>query len=142
MNKSLLIALLALSGSIVFLMLTGLNNASNNPALTINGGLNLSTKSSDSQVSIELTPIKLVNGKLFIESRFNTHSGALEDYDLKNLVTLELNGELIKPSVVPELKWHHGSGEFVFEIGDRNISEFSIIIKGIPAIPERVFNWP
>jgi len=98
------------------------------------------TKSSSGKVSIDLTPREYLNGKFYVDGDFNTHSGALEDYNLKELVILKFNGKELSPISVPELSWHHGSGTFIFELNNEP-KEFDIIITGIPDIEERVFSW-
>lgn len=99
------------------------------------------TKNSNSQVSIDLTPNGFSDGKLYIDASFNTHSGDLADYNLKELVGLYVDGKVIQPSSVPKLSWHHGEGTFVFDL-DNQPKQFTIKIRGIPEIEERTFSWP
>lgn len=47
----------------------------------------------------------------------------------------------VNPSSVPALSGHHSGGTLVFDTG-KEIKRFSITIKGIPDIEERVFGWP
>lgn len=95
---------------------------------------------SQGAVSIELTPIGFSNGQLKVKISANTHSVSLEQFDLKEIITLEYNGKSVKPSAAPILGGHHSSGELIFKV-DENIKEFSIKIKGIPKVEERVFEW-
>lgn len=99
------------------------------------------TKSSSSKVSIDLTP-RWSDSKLYVDAGFNTHSGNLRDYDLKKLAHLEYDGKSIAPSSVPDLSGHHGGGTFIFDIGGSKPDKFTIKIKGISEIEERIFNWP
>ena len=103
-------------------------------------GNKLLTKSSQGTVSIDLTPHKVSNGNLVVDIAVNTHSGDLSEFDLLQLVTLEFDGTTIKPKSAPQLQGHHSSGELVFDVKE-DISNFKIIIKDIPDIEERVFEW-
>lgn len=92
------------------------------------------------EVSIELTPHEIKNGKLEVDISANTHSVDLSKFNLKQITTLEYNGKSINPIEAPSLDGHHASGTLVFELGDSPKS-FSIIIKGIPKEEERIFVW-
>lgn len=120
------------------------NSVTQNTGMTTGGAQSTSkfeTKSSSGTVSIDLTPQEFDNGLLSVDASFDTHSGDLADYDLQELVRLELGSKLIAPSTVPSLSWHHGSGTFVFNTGGTEQDQFKIVIKGIPDIEERVFEW-
>ncbi len=92
-------------------------------------------------VSIELTPLEVSNGQLQVEIAANTHSVDLGQFDLKKITTLEYNGKSIKPISVPNLGSHHSGGAIIFDI-DQKIDSFTIKIRGIPKLEERVFAWP
>jgi hypothetical protein len=91
-------------------------------------------------VSVELTPLGINNNQLSIKISVNTHSVSLGQFDLKEITTLEYNGKSIKPISAPNLGGHHSNGELVFEVGEQ-VNSFTIRIKGIPKVDERVFEW-
>jgi len=97
-----------------------------------------STNSGDAL--IELTPHKVVNGKLVVDASFSTHSVTLSAFDLKQITTLEYDGKVIQPSSALLLSGHHNNGEIVFDV-DKDLTTFTIKIKGIPNIEDRVFEW-
>ncbi len=95
---------------------------------------------SSGSVSVELTPSVVSNGQLKVKISINTHSVSLDQFDLKQITTLEHDGKLIKPASAPGLGCYHFSGELVFNV-NKEINSFTIRIKGIPLVEERVFNW-
>ncbi len=90
-------------------------------------------------VSIELKPLGFLNGKLEVSININTHSVDLTKFNLKEIISLEYNGKIINPIEVPVLQGHHVSGKLVFNMEETK--SFTIKIKGIPDIEERVFSW-
>jgi len=102
---------------------------------SINSG---STDSGD--VSIELTPYEMNKKQLKVRIAANTHSVDLSGFDLKQITFLEYNGQTIKPISAPSLQGHHSNGELIFNI-EKELSSFTIKIKGIPKVEERVFTW-
>lgn len=94
---------------------------------------------STGEVFIELTP-RIEDGQLVVDISTNTHSVSLDEFDLEEITTLEYNGKTVKPLSAPSLGGHHSNGELVFEV-DENIDSFTIKIKGIPKVEERIFNW-
>ena len=101
-----------------------------------------STQTGD--VLIELTPKGIVNGKLYFDISANTHSVALDEFDLMKITKLEINGAAISPSEAPILSGHHASGTLSFYVGNKTTSSsnsFTITIKGIPITEERIFKW-
>lgn len=97
-----------------------------------------STSSGD--VSIELTPQNVNNGQLVVDIAVNTHSVDLSQFDLKEITTLEYNGKTVNPISAPILGGHHSNGELIFEV-DGEIDSFTIRIKSIPKVDERIFTW-
>ncbi|MBL7055989.1 DUF1573 domain-containing protein [Candidatus Woesearchaeota archaeon] len=91
-------------------------------------------------VSIDLTPHSLDNGKLSVDISVNTHSVDLSQFDLKRIVSLQAGGILVNPIEAPILEGHHSSGTLVFDTAEE-IKEFKITITGIPAVEERTFEW-
>ena len=97
-----------------------------------------STQTGD--VLIELTLISMPDGKLQFEMAANTHSVDLSQYNLMELTTLEYNGNAIKPVSAPQLSGHHTSGDVIFNAGS-DLKNFKVVIKGIPNVDERAFEW-
>ncbi|MBI2650870.1 hypothetical protein HYX01_00155 [Candidatus Woesearchaeota archaeon] len=105
-----------------------------------NEGMGYETKSSESDVTIDLTPKKFENGKLYIDISVNTHTVDLEQFDLTKIVKLEYDKTSLFPESAPKLSGHHNSGTLIFN-AQKEIKKFKIIIKGIPGIEERQFEW-
>lgn len=95
------------------------------------------TESGD--VEIALTP-QWREGKLYINMAVNTHSVDLSQFDLRQITTLNYNNKQIKPTQAPSLSGHHSNGMLVFDMTEQP-QKFTIGISGIPAMPERVFQW-
>ena len=104
------------------------------------GSDKLKKKNSESTVTVDLTP-KFENGKLYVDIEINTHTVDLSQYDLKDIVALEFEGKSIKPVSAPKLSGHHNSVQLIFDVG-KELSNFKIIVKDLPDIQERVFEWP
>jgi len=101
-----------------------------------------SISSGDTQpgsVSIELTPLGVKDGKFQVRIAASTHSVELSQFDLKEITVLEYDGKVVKPISAPGFAGHHSSGVIEFDVG--SISKFTIKIKGIPNVEERVFSW-
>lgn len=112
------------------------------PAPKIGQGLRTITtgNTETGNVQIDLTPAGIINGKLTINVAANTHSVSLDEYDLAEITTLIYNGKSYKPVSAVELSSHHGNGDIIFDINEIPRS-FKVIIRGIPSIEERVFEW-
>ncbi len=89
---------------------------------------------------IELTPRLRDKNSLVVNFRINTHSVSLRRYDLKEITTLEYGGKVIKPVKASRIGGHHSSGTIQFDTGGV-VSSFTIRIKGLPKIEERVYEW-
>ena len=94
----------------------------------------------DGDVAIELTPLNFAEGKLIVAFAANTHSVALDKFDLSRITVLEYEGKAINPSSAPIMSGHHVNGKLVFNIG-KKIGSFIIKINSLPKIKERVFEW-
>jgi len=94
----------------------------------------------EGDVEIGLTPSGFVNGQFKVSIATNTHSVDLSPFNLKQITTLEYEGKIIYPSSAPAMQGHHAQGTLVFETKTAPQS-FTIKIKGIPSIDERVFAW-
>ncbi|MBI2108097.1 hypothetical protein HYU10_04335 [Candidatus Woesearchaeota archaeon] len=99
------------------------------------------TKTSEGEVTIDITPKGLNNGNMIFDISFNTHTVDLTQFDLKKLVVLEADGRQIAPSSAPSLSGHHNSGELAFNTG-KDLNRFKIKINEIPDVKERVLEWP
>src|SRR3989338_1779623 len=96
------------------------------------------TKSSESEVTIDLTPTEFKDGKFYVNIGVDTHTIELDQFNLNELVELNYNNKIIKPESAPALKGHHNTGVLLFNTGTKP-DKFSIIIKNIPNINERAF---
>ena len=95
------------------------------------------TESGD--VEIVLTP-EWRKRKLYINLAANTHSVDLSQFDLQQQTTLSYNNKEIKPTQAPRLSGHHSNGILIFDMPEQQ-KAFTIIIKSISAVPERVYAW-
>jgi len=95
----------------------------------------------EGDVQIELTPRSVQNGQLRVAIAANTHSVELAQYDLAAVVTLESDGKSFSPATAPTFSGHHNAGDLVFDVG-KGVSAFTIRIRGIPQVGERVYSWP
>ncbi|MBI2657217.1 hypothetical protein HYX08_00815 [Candidatus Woesearchaeota archaeon] len=101
----------------------------------------ISTGSTDSgDVAVDLTPIKIDDKNLVLSIALNTHSVELSQFDLKKITALRYNGKTAYPVEAPKIESHHSSGNMVFNV-DGNLKDFTVTIKGIPKIEERVYKW-
>ncbi len=91
-------------------------------------------------VSMELTPLGIKDGRLQVSIVANTHSVDLSQFDLKEIAELESAGKKTKPVSAPVLSGHHASGLLEFDI-DNPVKSFVIRIVGIPKVEERIFEW-
>lgn len=64
----------------------------------------------------------------------------LSQFDLKDITTLEYEGKIRKPIKSGRIGGHHSSGAIVFD-AEEDISSFTIRIKGIPRVNERIYEW-
>ncbi|MDP3917174.1 MAG: hypothetical protein Q8Q42_02700 [Nanoarchaeota archaeon] len=101
----------------------------------------ISSGSTDTgDVSIELKPKQITDEQIIIDISVNTHSVDLSPFNLEEITTLEFDGKEIKPVSAIALSGHHSSGEIIFKTGEE-VKSFTIKIKGIPNVDERVFEW-
>lgn len=93
----------------------------------------------DGDIEIQLTPL-IKGDRLVVQVGMNTHSVDLGQFDLKEVTVLEYNGKVTKPVEAKEPRGHHAYGKIVFII-EEEPERFTIRIKGIPNIPERIYEW-
>ncbi len=108
----------------------------------VESNLNFASASSGStdtgDVEIQLTPY--FDGRVLnVDMAVNTHSVDLSQFDLKEKITLEAEGKILKPSSAPVLSGHHANGVLVFKTG--SLESFIIKINGIPKLNERIYEW-
>ena len=99
------------------------------------------TKTNEGIVTVELTPTKYDNGLFIIEYSLNTHSVDMSIINLQSQTSLEFGGNQYTPVNNPALTGHHNSGELQFKIPSKPES-FTITMRSIPDVEERVFSWP
>ena len=87
-----------------------------------------------------LTPATIDKERLVLKFEVNTHSVRLNEFDLKQITTLEYKGKKLKPVKASRMGGHHSSGTIEFKTGEK-IGSFVIRINGIPRVKERVFKW-
>jgi hypothetical protein len=107
------------------------------------GGILLEPKSTGSMgpgdAVIELAP-ELGNNSIVLKFRINTHSVRLSGFNLKEITTLEYGGAVFKPVSASRIGGHHASGTIKFRL-DAEADGFTVKIRSIPAIEERVYTW-
>ena len=117
------------------------NNQVRSTATGEAGFRSISTGTTDNgDISVELTPKGVVAGVLTVKASINTHSVDMSGLDLKKITTLEYDGKSISPTSAPPLNGHHINGDITFNVNG-DIKAFTISIKGIPKVQERVFEW-
>ena len=89
---------------------------------------------------IELKPDIYENGKLVVRYFANTHSVSLGNYNLLESTILIIGEKTFKPVEADDLNGHHPKGRITFLV-DEIPEVFSIVIKGIPAVEERIYEW-
>jgi len=122
--------------------------AANNGIITKQAAWALDSHSFDTKLTgstgpgdalVELTP-KIDNYRLVVKFSINTHSVRLNQFELKDITTLEYENKVLKPIKASSIGGHHSSGTIVFDTG-KDISSFTIRIKGIPVVNERIYQW-
>jgi hypothetical protein len=89
---------------------------------------------------IELKPDTYENGKLVVRYFANTHSVSLGNYNLLESTILMVGDETFKPVEADDLNGHHPKGKITFQV-DELPEAFTVVIRGIPAVEERVYEW-
>jgi hypothetical protein len=91
-------------------------------------------------MTMDVNPVKYKNGRLEFKYYANTHSVSLGKYDLMELSTLEVEGEVYKPVKADRMSGHHSGGKIIFEVPEEP-ANFSIIIRDIPKVEVRTYEW-
>ena len=128
---NIFLLLILVGGFFYLIFLAKINNANN---------VNFESKSSESTITLSLTPKKFENNKFYVDINVDTHSIDLNQFDLEKLITLDINGDNINPITTTKLSGHHSSGTLIFEV-DVEPKNFVIIARDFPDIPIRTFEW-
>ena len=91
-------------------------------------------------MTMDVKPVKYKDGRLEVEYYANTHSVSLGRYDLMELSTLEVDGKVYKPVKADKMRGHHAGGKIVFEVTEKP-ERFRIVIREIPRVEERLYEW-
>ncbi|NOZ81347.1 MAG: hypothetical protein GXP63_06780 [DPANN group archaeon] len=91
-------------------------------------------------VQIDLTSLGFKDGILKVEVAANTHSVDLSRFDLKELTTLEIDGQESRPTDAPSLGGHHARGMLIFN-PQKEADTYRITITGIPQPQIRTYAW-
>ncbi len=94
----------------------------------------------DGDAVVDLKPKAPKNGRLLVSLQANTHSVDLGQFDLTKITTLEYQGKVFRPVKASKIGGHHTRSKIIFDVGE-DITSFKIIIKGIPNVQERVYEW-
>ncbi|UCD35459.1 MAG: hypothetical protein JSU90_01105 [Nitrospiraceae bacterium] len=143
-TKLIIFLLSVIAGFALVAVLTGGGTGSKNGALASDTG-DFETKFTGSMENgdalVGLTPV-IDRQKLVVKFSINTHSVGLNEHDLTESTVLEYGGKIVKPLKASRIGGHHSSGKIVFDFDGRDkIFGFTIKIKGIPSIPERIYEW-
>jgi hypothetical protein len=144
MKKLKNITALFVSVFVIAFVIAALNNdVSFTTEAMASGTRTLDSKTTGSMDSgdalVELTP-KFDKNWLIVKFSIDTHSVRLNGIDMKAMTTLEYGDKVLKPVKASRVGGHHASGKIVFNIGE-DIDSFTIRIKGIPKIEDRVYEW-
>lgn len=101
----------------------------------------LVTKSTQGDVSFDLTPRATDDGGLEVSVRANTHSGDLATLDLRTTMALDTGGRTYEPVEATRLEGHHAVATVRFEVSpvpDR----FAVTIRAIRSMAAQRLEWP
>ena len=70
----------------------------------------------------------------------NSHSVSLNKFDLMEITTLEYDNKILHPVKASKIGGHHSSGTIAFDV-EEYIGRFTIRIKGIPKVEDRLYEW-
>ncbi len=91
-------------------------------------------------VKLDLKPVSLEKGQLKIKFKANTHAENLARHNLMQQAMLIYGENEVGPVKVDRMGGHHAGGTMIFEVGG-NPEHFKIVIKGIPGVEERIYEW-
>lgn len=73
-------------------------------------------------VTLTLSPKGYSDGSFYVDISLNTHSVELSQFNLKEILSLEYNGQSLKPISTPELNGHHSSGNLIFKVDKKPVN--------------------
>jgi hypothetical protein len=91
-------------------------------------------------MTMDIKPVKYKDGRLEVKYYANTHTVSLGRYVLMELSTLEVDGKIYKPVKADQMRGHHAGGRIIFEVPERP-DRFRIVIRDIPQVKERSYDW-
>ena len=143
LDKKLLItlSLVAIIGAAIILATTLLNPTTNeqtHTTTTSSWEAQTTGTTNPGDAQIQLSP-RYENNQLIIRYRADTHTIALEEYDLKEITTLYANENQLRPQQATPMSGHHPSGEITFAVEEPE--EIRIIIQGIGLEEVREYEW-
>lgn len=103
--------------------------------------LELATKSTQGEVSFDLTPRATPDEGLVVSVQANTHSGDLAQLDLGTAMVLEAEGRSYEAVEATRLAGHHAAATVRFDL--RPVPErFAVTISGVRSMPSQRLEWP
>ncbi|PKL16906.1 MAG: hypothetical protein CVV49_13780 [Spirochaetae bacterium HGW-Spirochaetae-5] len=91
-------------------------------------------------ITVSVQPVMVSNSSIEFSVTFSTHSVPLDQFDLKQLITLKTDDGEIHPYYVPDFSSHHGSGSVIFKLV-KPVKTIYLTVRNIPDNPERIFKW-
>lgn len=95
---------------------------------------------SKGRVTLEVAP-RWEDSVLVVGVSANTHSVALAELKLGELVRVVIDETEIAPVRAGTLSGHHSSADVVFRLASRP-DTFSVTVRDVPDVPLRVLSWP
>ncbi|MGE5219778.1 MAG: hypothetical protein ACM3SP_22485 [Chloroflexota bacterium] len=95
-------------------------------------------------VTVSVTPLdSTAQGDLRFQIAMNTHSVALDGYDLKSLAVLRDGAANIYHPTSVETKGsgHHRQATLTFGKPKNGVKHIELVVKGVAGVHERVFQW-
>ena len=99
------------------------------------------TRSSQGDISFDVTPRVTEKGQLVVDLSANTHTGDLADLDLTALVSLLADDKTYRPVEATALEGHHSVASVTFDV-DSLPSRFTVTIAATRGMEELRFEWP
>ncbi len=94
----------------------------------------------DGGVKMGMEPYSFEDGTFRVKFFANTHTINLGTYDMMERTHLEYGDREYIPVSVDRMRGHHAGGEIVFNLPEAP-DHFRIIVRGLPNVQERIFDW-